>query len=75
MAMALFPVTMAYVIVVGRALDVRMIVRTGMQYTLARGGVRIIQAGLIMAVIFFAVGTADKGHTPSQRGSRRLRLP
>src|SRR6185369_10449609 len=62
MLMALFPVTMAYVIVVGRALDVRMIVRTGVQYTLARGGIRIIQACLVIAVIFFVVGTLDKGH-------------
>ena len=62
MLMALFPVTMAYVIVVGRALDVRMIVRTGVQYTLARGGIRIIQACLVIAVIFFAVSTVDRGH-------------
>ncbi len=62
MAMALFPVTMAYVIVVGRALDVRMILRTGMQYGLARGGVRVIQAGLAMAAIFLALSMAEKGH-------------
>jgi len=62
MMMALFPVTMAYVIVVGRALDVRMIVRTGVQYTLARGGIRIIQACLVIAVIFLAVSTVDRGH-------------
>jgi sigma-B regulation protein RsbU (phosphoserine phosphatase) len=62
MAMALFPVTMAYVIVVGRALDVRMIVRTGVQYTLARGGIRIIQVCLTAAVLVFVVGMADKGH-------------
>ena len=62
MAMALFPVTMAYVIVVGRALDVRMIVRTGMQYTLARGGIRVIQGCLVIAVIFFVFSTLDKSH-------------
>ena len=62
MAMSLFPVTMAYVIVVGRALDVRMIVRTGVQYTLARGGVRIIQALLIVGVILFTVNNSQKEH-------------
>ena len=67
MAMALFPVTMAYVIVVGRALDVRMIVRTGVQYALARGGIRIIQAALVIAVIFFVVGTVDKGQISRPR--------
>ena len=67
MLMALFPVTMAYVIVVGRALDVRMIVRTGVQYTLARGGIRIIQACLVIAVIFFAVEYSGQGpRLPSQ---------
>ena len=62
MAMAVFPVTMAYVIVVGRALDVRMIVRTGLQYTLASGGVRIIQGLLIVGVILFTVYSSQKEH-------------
>ena len=62
MAMAIFPVTMAYVIVVGRALDVRMIVRTGMQYALARGGIKMIQAGLAITTVLLLVSMADKGH-------------
>ena len=32
-----FPLTMAYVIVVHRAMDVRVVVRQGLQYVLARG--------------------------------------
>ena len=55
MAMAIFPVTMAYVIVVGRALDVRMIVRTGMQYALARGGIKVIQSGLAVTTVLLLV--------------------
>ena len=35
----LFPLTLAYIIVVQRALDVRVIIRQGMQYAFARGGV------------------------------------
>ena len=62
MAMAIFPVTMAYVIVVGRALDVRMIVRTGMQYALARGGIKVIQAGLAVTTVLLLVSMAEKGH-------------
>jgi sigma-B regulation protein RsbU (phosphoserine phosphatase) len=62
MAMALFPVTMAYVIVVGRALDVRMIVRTGMQYALARGGIRVIQFALVTAAMIPAIRMAQREH-------------
>jgi sigma-B regulation protein RsbU (phosphoserine phosphatase) len=50
MAEALFPLTMAYVVVVQRALDVRMVVRQGVQYALAQRGVVVIQL-VVMAVI------------------------
>jgi sigma-B regulation protein RsbU (phosphoserine phosphatase) len=46
----LFPLTMAYVIVVHRAMDVRVVVRQGVQYMLARGGIRGIQLALVVAV-------------------------
>ena len=36
----LFPLTMAYVVVVHRAMDVRVVVRQGLQYLLARGSLR-----------------------------------
>ncbi len=39
-----FPLTMAYVIVVQRALDVRVVVRMGVQYALAQGSLRTLQA-------------------------------
>src|SRR6185295_14629923 len=51
----IFPLTMAYVIVVERALDVRLVVRQGMQYLLARGGIRVLQIAGSIAVFFFAV--------------------
>ena len=50
-----FPLTMAYVIVVERALDVRLVVRQGMQYLLARGSVRLLQIGGSIAIFFLAV--------------------
>jgi sigma-B regulation protein RsbU (phosphoserine phosphatase) len=52
MAMIILPITMAYVIVVERALDVRAVVRQGMQYALARGGIRIIQFGVGAGVVW-----------------------
>jgi sigma-B regulation protein RsbU (phosphoserine phosphatase) len=46
-----FPLTVAYVIVVQRAMDVRMVVRSGVQYALASSGIRILQLALIVAVV------------------------
>jgi phosphoserine phosphatase RsbU/P len=47
----LLPVTLAYVIVVQRAMDVRVVIRQGLQYTLARRGVLILRI-LLSAVLF-----------------------
>ncbi len=49
-AMLMFPITMAYVIVVHRAMDVSVVVRQGLQYALARGGVRVFQLALLLAI-------------------------
>ena len=38
----IFPLTLAYVIVVERAMDLRMVIRQGVRYTLARGGLRVL---------------------------------
>ncbi|NOT48620.1 MAG: hypothetical protein HOP17_12825, partial [Acidobacteria bacterium] len=48
--MLLFPLTMAYVIVVYRAMDVSVVVRQGLQYALATGGVRVIQFFLLLGI-------------------------
>jgi sigma-B regulation protein RsbU (phosphoserine phosphatase) len=55
----LFPLTLAYVIVVQKAMDVRVALRQGLQYALARGGVRVLQALLVVAVIATAVAMAE----------------
>ncbi len=44
-----FPLTMAYVIVVERALDVKVVLRMGVQYALAQGSVRTLQVLLSAA--------------------------
>lgn len=48
--MLLFPLTMAYVIVVYRAMDVGVVIRQGLQYAFAQGGVRIIQLLLLLGI-------------------------
>jgi phosphoserine phosphatase RsbU/P len=53
--MLFFPVTLAYVIVVHRALDVRVVIRQGLQYTLATRGVRVLQVVLTVIIISTAV--------------------
>ena len=53
--MLLFPITLAYVIVVHRAMDVRVVIRQGLQYGLATTGTRILQVILGFIVIWTAV--------------------
>lgn len=54
-----FPLTMAYVIVVQRALDVKVVVRTGVQYALAQASLRTLQvlcsAGAALLVLLLAL--------------------
>jgi sigma-B regulation protein RsbU (phosphoserine phosphatase) len=56
----LFPVTMAYVIVVHRAMDVRVVVRQGLQYLLARGSLRALQLLMSSATLAGAVVLASR---------------
>ena len=58
--MLLFPVTLAYVIVVHRAMDVRVVIRQGLQYTLATRGIRILQIILTIIIISTAVTFMNK---------------
>lgn len=56
--MMLFPLTMAYVIVVQRAMDVSVVVRQGLQYALAKGGVRVLQFTVLLTIglgVFWAI--------------------
>lgn len=50
-----FPLTLAYVIVVQRALDVGVVIRQGVQYTLARGGVAVLRFLIILAIILVMI--------------------
>ena len=48
--MLLFPATMAYVIVVQRAMDVRMVVRSGVKYAIASQSIRILRLILLVGL-------------------------
>ncbi len=52
----LLPITFAYVIVVQRALDVRVVLRQGVQYTLASRGVIVLQLVLSTLLFLFVWG-------------------
>ncbi|MCI0350964.1 MAG: GAF domain-containing protein, partial [Acidobacteriales bacterium] len=61
-----FPLTMAYVIVVHRAMDVRVVIRQGVQYLLAKGTVRVLQVVLSAVILTAALTFA------TEPGVRRL---
>ncbi len=58
--LVLFPITMAYVIVVQRAMDVRMVVRSGVQYAFAKTGIRVLQIGIVVVVVTVAVRLTEE---------------
>jgi phosphoserine phosphatase RsbU/P len=51
----LFPLTLAYVIVVQRAIDVRVAVRLGLKYALAKNGIRILQVVLSLNMAYLVL--------------------
>ncbi|MEP7077130.1 MAG: SpoIIE family protein phosphatase [Acidobacteriota bacterium] len=63
LAILLFPLTMAYVIVVQRAMDVSVVVRQGIQYALAKNGVLLIQLLLSFVVILIALSFVSDAAT------------
>jgi sigma-B regulation protein RsbU (phosphoserine phosphatase) len=60
----LFPLAMAYVILVYRAMDVRVVIRQGLRYLLATRGVRAMQVIISFAVVLVAA-TWSGGHAGS----------
>jgi phosphoserine phosphatase RsbU/P len=66
--LVLFPLTLSYVIVVQKAMGVGVALRQGLQYALARGGVRILQVAALLTILF--AGTtmmADARHDLVQK--------
>jgi sigma-B regulation protein RsbU (phosphoserine phosphatase) len=62
----IFPLTLAYVIVVQRAMDVRVVVRQGLQYGLAKSGILVLQFVAIAIVIGTALALASKSNLPEK---------
>jgi phosphoserine phosphatase RsbU/P len=62
----LFPLTLAYVIVVQRAMDVSVVVRQGLQYGLAKNGIRVLQFVAIGIVIAVAFAVGSHANRPQQ---------
>ena len=64
----IFPVTLAYVILVERAMDVGVVVRQGLQYALTRNAVRVVQALLSIGLMLTALAlAAEPGANRPQR--------
>jgi phosphoserine phosphatase RsbU/P len=62
----LFPLTLAYLVVVHRALDIRMAIRQGVQHALARRGVVVLQILVTMAALSIAVLATGQANTPQR---------
>jgi sigma-B regulation protein RsbU (phosphoserine phosphatase) len=60
--LVLFPLTLSYVIVVQKAMGVGVALRQGLQYTLARGGIRVLQMVAVGAVIVAATAMASNAN-------------
>jgi sigma-B regulation protein RsbU (phosphoserine phosphatase) len=58
LAIVLFPLTLAYVIVVQRAMELRVAARIGVQYAFARGGIGVFRVLLASVVIIVCVKLA-----------------
>lgn len=64
--MLLFPLSLAYVVIVQRALDVRILVRMGTKYLLARTTLNILRIAVIAALTWFvAIPLLAHRHTLS----------
>jgi sigma-B regulation protein RsbU (phosphoserine phosphatase) len=59
----LFPLTLAHVIVVQRAMDVSVVIRQGVRYAFARGGVMTLRFLIIGVIIFLMIGAIKKPAT------------
>ncbi|MBV9611464.1 MAG: SpoIIE family protein phosphatase, partial [Acidobacteriaceae bacterium] len=62
MMLVFFPITLAYVIVVQRAMDVHMVIRSGVRYGLASTGLKIGRTILTVATVILSVHFAMQSH-------------
>lgn len=69
--LALFPITLAYVIVVHRALDVRVVIRQGLRYAFAKRSVVALQILAITVVVSAALTLAND---PDRNRPRKIQV-
>ena len=62
--MLFFPLSLAYVVIVQRAMDVSVVIRQGLQYTLARRGILVLRV-LLSAALFILVASLVTTHAMS----------
>jgi phosphoserine phosphatase RsbU/P len=67
--LALFPITLAYVIVVQRALDVRVVIRQGLRYAFAKRAMLVLQMSAVAAVI---IGSLMLATDPTRNRPRKI---
>jgi sigma-B regulation protein RsbU (phosphoserine phosphatase) len=62
LALIIFPITLAYVIVVQRAMDVRVVIRRGVKYTLARQGLAVLRITASIVIVYGTVLEVQRHH-------------
>lgn len=60
-ALAPFPLTLAYVIVVERAMDLKFVIRQSVRYGVARGGLWLLRGALVATAIYLFSVAAQRG--------------
>ncbi|HYV07122.1 MAG TPA: SpoIIE family protein phosphatase, partial [Blastocatellia bacterium] len=63
LALFLFPLTLAHVIVVQRAMDVSVVIRQGVRYAFARGGVMTLGFLIFNAIVFLMIWEIKRDST------------
>ncbi len=58
----LFPATLAYVIVIDRAMDVRLVVRQGLQYAFAKNGIVVLRSAVLIVFTIFGFQAEKRFH-------------
>lgn len=58
--LSLFPLTLAYIVIVHRAMGVRVVLRMGLQYALARRGVFVMRVLISAAAVYYATKAASE---------------
>lgn len=67
----IFPFSLAYVVVVQRAMDVRLLLRMGTKYALARATIAVLRAALLIVLVVFVIHAV---RSPSLSASESIKI-